>query len=109
MYINYTCDEALLGADIERGPIAWLLLCALPAEVAIMGPVVGAEMVRQSAEFIESSASVVWRIIGALIGGGSVEGLADSEGILLRAKVWALGCCVERCLADSEGIQLRMR
>jgi hypothetical protein len=59
MYTNYTCDEALLGADIERGPRSWLHLSALLAEVAIMGRTVGAEMVRRSAEFIESSASVV--------------------------------------------------
>jgi hypothetical protein len=49
----------VLGADNERGPRSWLPLCALLVEVTIMGRTVGAEMVRRSAEFIESSASVV--------------------------------------------------
>jgi hypothetical protein len=83
MYINYTCDEALLGADIERGPRSWLHLRALLAEGAVMGQTDGAEEVREN-ECILSSAVVVWRRIGGLVGVFS-GGLTGSGKILLMS------------------------
>ena len=83
MYTNYTCDEALLGADVERDPKSWLHLRALLAEEAVMGQADEAEELRES-KCILSSAVVVWRRIGALVG-VFLGGLTGSGDILLMA------------------------
>jgi hypothetical protein len=61
MYNNYmyTCDKALLGADIERGSKVWLHPRASIDGEATMDQLIGAEVVRRSEGFRESSATVV--------------------------------------------------